>query len=136
MQAKPYTTVRSAAIAALCTAGCFATAAAQTPSRDAGFDAWLARDRTAGRRPDQPERNARCQRARTDVNMVGENFRGSFRASRFAARVGASLPSPPRSSFQVPFAAPNFGPSMPGPAAPSEIRRNQVDAADSPRIPI
>jgi hypothetical protein len=49
-------------------------------------------------------------------NMIGENLRGTLGASR--SQPGWSVaPSLPRSSFPVPFAAPDFGPSMPSPGA-------------------
>jgi hypothetical protein len=54
----------------------------------------------------------------TDLNLQGENFRGTFGASR--SQPGASvLPTPaprplPGSSFQAPFGAPDFAPSLPG----------------------
>jgi hypothetical protein len=68
--------------------------------------------------------------AGTDVNMVGENFRGSFGASRLQPAWNIA-PNLPRSSVQVPFAAPNFGPSMPGSSAPGNAHSGQVDAADA-----
>jgi hypothetical protein len=69
----------------------------------------------------------------TDLNMTGENFRGSFGSSRL--QPGWSIaPSPPRSSFQVPFAAPNFNPSLPGPSAPSDST-TQADEADREAYP-
>ena len=69
----------------------------------------------------------------TDLNMTGENFRGSFGASR--SQPGWSVtPSLPRSSFQVPFAAPNFNPSLPRTAAPSDTD-SQVDDADLAAYP-
>jgi hypothetical protein len=69
----------------------------------------------------------------TDLNMTGENFRGSFGAGRL--QPGWSVaPSLPRSSFQVPFAAPNFNPSLPGPSAPSDAT-TQADEADLEAYP-
>jgi hypothetical protein len=51
-----------------------------------------------------------------DVDLTGENFRGSFGASR--SQTGSSpspaLPIPGLPGGRSPFGAPNFGPSMPG----------------------
>ena len=136
MQARPYATVRRAATAAaaLCLASCYiAATAAQPPSSTPGQTPGL---QGTGPRVDvQTSANGTLDvGGGTDLNMVGENFRGSFGVSRLQP-VWSVTPSLPRSSVQVPFAAPNFGPSMPSPTTPSNISRSQSDEAETADYP-
>ena len=132
MQARTCVTVRNGAtaIAALCVAGCLAaTSAAQTASSTPGQTPGL---QGTGPRVDvQNSANGTLDvggAAGTDLNMVGENFRGSFGASRLQP-FGSATPNLPRSSVQAPFAAPNFGPSMPGSGALNDAPRGQTAEA-------
>ncbi|HEY1784307.1 MAG TPA: hypothetical protein VGG30_02115 [Pirellulales bacterium] len=138
MSAGFYATVAcnvAAATAALCVAWCCAaTAVAQSPSSTPGQTPGL---QGTGPRVDvQTSPNGTIDvggTGGTDLNMTGENFRGSFGASR--SQPGWSVaPSLPRSSFPLPFAAPNFNPSLPGPSAPSDTN-SQVDQADLAAYP-
>jgi hypothetical protein len=139
MPASFYSTVgQRAAIAllALCTLDfCAAAAPAQAPSSTPGGQSPSLQG-TGPRVEVQTSANGTLDvsgAGGTDLNMTGENFRGSFGASR--SQPGWSVtPSLPRSSLQVPFAAPNFNPSMPGPSAPSDTG-SQVDEADLAAYP-
>jgi len=133
------TIARTAAIAAaaLCLAGIdIANAAAQSSGANAGSQG-TGLQGTGPRVDVQTSPNGTLDvsgAGATDLNMTGENFRGSFGASR--SQPGWSVvPNLPRSSIQVPFAAPNFNPSMPSPSAERDGNTRQTDEADLAAYP-
>ncbi|HEX4145321.1 MAG TPA: hypothetical protein VHY91_17575 [Pirellulales bacterium] len=127
----------ASALAALAMASCYALVAmAQAPNATPGQTPGL---QGTGPRVDvQSSANGTLDVGGTggaDLNMTGENFRGSFGASR--SQPGWSVaPGLPRSTFQVPFAAPNFNLSLPSPSAPRDSlsQTNEADLAAYPGL--
>jgi hypothetical protein len=59
--------------------------------------------------------------AGTDVNLEGQNFRGTFGDSRLPATPTPRASSLPGTTFAAPLANPDFNPSLPGSAVPSGL---------------